>query len=69
MKGKEIIYKENIERINVLNKKVFIKLMIGGFGNDFLGTVPNRNNSRFSVFIFRNSKEIVDAINEAISQL
>ena len=69
MKGKEIIYKENIERINVLNKKVFIKLMISGFADDFLGTVPNRNNSRFSVFIFRNSKEIVDAINEAISQL
>ena len=69
MKGKEIIYKENIERINVLNKKVFIKLMVEGFGEDFLGTVPNRNNSRFSVFIFRNSKEIVDAINEAISQL
>ena len=69
MNKKEIIYDETIKTVKVLSKKVFVTLMTNGFSDYFLGTEPNRNNSKFSVFIFKNSKEIVYAINEAISLL
>lgn len=63
-----MIYDSSKKIVKVLKKKFFCSLMAQGFEDDFIGTEKNRVNSKFSVFIFKNSKELIDALNELIEK-
>jgi hypothetical protein len=61
-----IQFNEEHEIFPVLNMYIAGELMTRGFA--LLRTEPNKKDERLNVFIFKNTPEFVDAMNEVIEQ-